>query len=279
VGVYENASRRGCGADRHEATRHGGYAEPAAADGKTASKPRERRARGARIPFTEKPVTTRRQMAELATMQERVIDALRASGDTHVANRLERCMRARLGRRSDDGRPWTCRSPGCVWCGKTLMRRWWLGIERWVAENGTPVSIAVLPCPHAAGQLRTAVARLRRACRDIRDRTARRCARWGGVAVAGMVSGDGTALILVRHPGITRCEVADILYRRWPDAAVADVGSVSPSWRMSVEDAAEIARARRGVEPLRVIILAQRVHQRQGCPHQHFCAEPMPVVL
>src|SRR5689334_10797679 len=106
-------------------------------------------------------MTTRRQMAQMAAMQERVIAALRGGGDGYVADRLGRCMRARLGRRQHGGRPWTCRSSGCLWCGKTLMRRWWVGIEHWATQDGTPVSLAVLPLPRDAGQLRATVARLR----------------------------------------------------------------------------------------------------------------------
>jgi hypothetical protein len=218
-------------------------------------------------------------MAEMTAMQERIINALWDGGDGYVADRLGRCMRARLGRRQHDGRPWTCRSPGCLWCGKTLMRRWWLGIERWIAQDGAPVSLAVLPRRDDAGQLRATVARLRRACRDIRDRTALRRMWWRGVAMAGMASGDGTALILIRYPDITEGEVADVLRRRWPDATVRHVGSMAPSWRMPVPDAVEIARTRRGVEPLRVVVLPQKVHRQHGLGHHPLPVEPMPIVL
>jgi hypothetical protein len=94
-----------------------------------------------------------------------------------------------------------------------------------------------------------------------------------------MAPGDGGMLVMIRHPGIPRCEVADVLCRRWPDAAAADVGSVSPSWRMRITDAIELARARRGVEPLRIIILAQQAHRQQATGRQPVSAEPMPIVL
>jgi hypothetical protein len=97
--------------------------------------------------------------------------------------------------------------------------------------------------------------------------------------MAGMAMGDGTALILIRHLGIARAEVADVFRMRWPDVRVQNVGSISPSWRMSVEDAIELARARRGVEPLRVIILAQQVHRQHGRWHQPLPADPMPIVF
>ncbi len=201
----------------------------------------------------------RRRSAEMRAAQAKVISALRESGDLHAANRLARCMQARAARRQGGGWPWTCRSPGCAWCGGTLARRWGRGLFEWAMEDGTaPVTLAILPLHLQAGELRAAVARLRRACRDVRDRAARRDRRWRGGAVAGMAPGDGTALLLIRHAGIGRAVIADALRRRWPDALVGDVGAASPSWTFTTRDAAELARARRGVEPLRIVVLAQR---------------------
>src|SRR4051812_10103283 len=105
-------------------------------------------------------MTTRRQMAEMAAIQERVIETLHDSGEVRIANRLNRCMAARVGRRSADGRPWTCRSAGCSWCRGTLIRRWWAGMERWITTDSDPVSLAVLPLHHEPCGVRTAVARL-----------------------------------------------------------------------------------------------------------------------
>src|SRR3954452_288386 len=130
-------------------------------------------------------MTTRLQMAEMVSTQERVIAALREGGDERLADRLAHCLKARIGRRSDDGRPWTCRSAGCSWCRKTTMRRWWNGVQRWIIEGGEPVSIATIPLQYRPGELRAAVARLRRACRDVRDRAARPRARGRSVALAG----------------------------------------------------------------------------------------------
>jgi hypothetical protein len=223
-------------------------------------------------------MTTQRQMVEMMAMQERIINALWDGGDGYVADRLGRCMAARLGRRHYDGRPWTCRSAGCLWCGKTLMKRWWAGIQRWITLNGAPVSLAVLPCHHDAGHLRATVARLRRACRDIRDRTARKHMRWQAAAMAGMALG-GTALILIRHPGTTRREITSVLCRKWADAIVRDVGSMAPFWRMPVPDAVEIAHARRGVEPLRMVVLPQKIHRQHSRGYQPLPVEPMPIVL
>ncbi len=231
------------------------------------------------------PMTARRGWAEVSASQVRVISALRESGDLHIADRLTRCMQARAARRQNDGWPWACRSSGCVWCGGTLARRWWRGLVRWAMEDGTaPVTLAILPLHHRAGELPAAVARLRRALRDVRDRAALRRTAWGGVAVAEMATGDGTAFVLVRHPGVARQEVAALLRRRWPAAVVREVGTEEPSWSMSVEDAAELARTRRGVEPLRIVILPQRA-ANTGERHSntaHETAEPfapMPIAF
>ena len=99
-----------------------------------------------------------------------------------------------------------------------------------------------------------------------------------------MATGDDTAFVLVRHPGIARHEVAAVLGRRWPAAVVRKIGAAEPSWSMSVEDAAELARARRGVEPLRIVGLPQRA-ANTGERHSntaHESAEPfapMPIAF
>jgi hypothetical protein len=152
-------------------------------------------------------------------------------------------------------------------------------MKYWIEAGRDLVSLAILPIDLAYGRLRAAVARLRRACRDIRDRAARRHTPWRRVAMAGMALGEGAAWLLIRHPGITRHAVTDLLCRRWPNAAIRDASTVSPPWRMSVEVAIELARIRRGVEPLRVVVLPQRVCEREGSTHKYPCAEPMPIVF
>lgn len=230
-------------------------------------------------------MTARRRTLEAAAAQERVIAALRATGEGHVADRLSRCLAVRLARRFGDGWIWTCRGAGCAWCRNTLARRWWAGMRRWSMEEGGPVSLAVLPLvDHSAG-LRAAVARLRRALRDARDRTARRRPSWRGVAVAGMATGDGAAFVLVSHPGLVRSEVVGILLKRWPTAVVVgEVDAVEPSWSMSTEDAAALARLRRGVEPLRIVVLPQSAAEAtaldlSGVNRLPVAVEPMPIAF
>lgn len=230
-------------------------------------------------------MTARRQTLERAAAQEGVIAALLATGHLHVADRLGRCMAAMVSRRNGGGYPWTCRGAGCAWCGKTRARRWWLGLRRWTTSEGGPVSLAVLPLRHRPGGLRTAVARLRRALRDVRDRAARRRPSWGSVALAGMATGDGAALLLINHTGIPRAELTAVLRKRWPEVAVVDADAPEPSWSMSTEDAAELARIRRGVEPLRIVVLPQRAadaeERGRGASAGGAAAwlEPMPIAF
>ena len=164
------------------------------------------------------------------------------------------------------------------------MRRWWKGVQRWIIEGGEPVSIATLPLQYRPGELRAAVARLRRACRDVRDRAARQRARWRSMAMAGMAFGNSTALLLIRHPVVALAEVGDVITRRWPDAVIRQGISASPCWAMSVEDAVELGRARRGCEPLRIVVLPQRVagvsvFQQMGEQEPRPPLEPMPIAF
>jgi hypothetical protein len=227
-------------------------------------------------------LTAQRRTIQAATTQRAVIGALRAAGDIAVADRLERCGLARQGRRGDGGWPWTCRSAGCVWCGRALVRKWWLGLRQWISSSGGLMSLIVVRLDHHTDELRGAVQRLRRALRDVRDRAARRDRRWRSVCIAGMAGGGGAALVLVQHPpGLSRAEVGAVLRRRWPEVGVGDVGDAMPARPLAVVEMVELARLRRGVEPLRVVILAQREPARidQGTLREgrgRRTLEPMP---
>ncbi|MBL6454532.1 hypothetical protein JMJ55_04295 [Belnapia sp. T6] len=78
---------------------------------------------------------------------------------------------------------------------------------------------------------------------------------WRSMALAGMATGDSELLLLVRHAEIDRAEVFDVFERRWPDMTLSAVGSISLTWNLTIEDAVEIAHAKRGVEPLRTVVL------------------------
>jgi hypothetical protein len=70
-------------------------------------------------------------------------------------------------------------------------------------------------------------------------------------------------------------EVLKVLRRRWPEVAVKSLADGTPRVAMDVADAADLARCRRGVEPLRQVILPQRVRQPATSP----TIDPMPVVI
>jgi len=83
-----------------------------------------------------------------------------------------------------------------------------------------------------------------------------------------MVGGDCKAFILVEHEGVERNEVLTVLKRRWPGVVLKNLTAESPTATMMVNDAADLARFRRGVEPLRVVVLPQREQQpsTSSCP-------------
>ncbi len=102
-----------------------------------------------------------------------------------------------------------------------------------------------------------ATRRLRKALRDVRDRQARIDPAWRAVAMAGMLSGDHL-LMVTQHHGIERDTLWATLERRWPDALVTVPGSIEPNSVMTVDAAVALACARRGIEPVRVVVPAQR---------------------
>ena len=90
-----------------------------------------------------------------------------------------------------------------------------------------------------------------------------------------MAGGDHTALVMISHDGVDRPEVLDVLRPRWPDIVVKDLETEEPTVAMSAHDAADLGRCRRGVEPLRVVILPQQDRSMVMVP----VIEPMPVLV
>jgi hypothetical protein len=127
----------------------------------------------------------------------------------------------------------------------------------WAGKDAAAISLPILPLPHQPGGLRAAVLRLRRLLRDTRDRQARRSRPWRAVAVAGMAQGDDKVMLLIRHAGIGEAEIVELLRMHWPGAQVTDITRVPPVWNLGIEDAVELARAKRGVEPLRIVVMRQ----------------------
>ena len=106
---------------------------------------------------------------------------------------------------------------------------------------------------------------------------ARRRRQWRTVAVAGLMDGDHKALIIVTHQGVDRREVLEVLCRRWPSIVLKDLESEEPVWAMTADDAAELGSRRRGAEPLRVLVLPQKITRVIVAPVPEI--EPMPVVV
>ena len=210
-------------------------------------------------------------MAMMSAQQE-VIVALRGIGELDLADRLERCMTARRERRGGDGWPYTCRSAACVWCRRPMIRSWWNGMCRWSAE----ATHRALP---SCGSIR------RLACPTPSDGCGAGCAMfeigWRGTGVDGATSlrWNGRrrrhGMVMVSHEGIDRCEVEDVLHRRWPDVVVKELEQEEPAVAMSPGDAADLGRHRRGVEPMRVVIMPQHDRQTITSP----VVEPMPVLV
>jgi len=91
------------------------------------------------------------------------------------------------------------------------------------------------------------------------------------------MGGDRRALIMISHHGIDRRAVQDVLCRRWPDVLVKDLAGEEPTWTMTPDEAAELGSRRRGAEPLRVLVLPQRVQRLTVAPAP--LIEPMSVLI
>jgi hypothetical protein len=91
------------------------------------------------------------------------------------------------------------------------------------------------------------------------------------------VGGDHRALLLISHEGVERREVINVLTRRWPDAVLKDLEYEEPMWEMTPDDAAKLGNRRRGVEPLRILVMPQKVARATVAPLREI--GPMPVLV
>jgi hypothetical protein len=71
-----------------------------------------------------------------------------------------------------------------------------------------------------------------------------------------MAGGDHTALVMITHDGVDQREVEAVLRRRWPQVTVKSLEQEQPAVVMQSGDAADLGRHWRGVEPLRIVIIA-----------------------
>jgi hypothetical protein len=198
---------------------------------------------------------TRLRKIELSnTEQQAAVCALLSNSEPDLAARLGRCMTAHRSRHHGNGRRYTCQSAACVWCRPMIIHGWWTGMCEWAAATS---SLGILSIGSSIGLL-DATRHLRRAIRDVRDRVARHRNPWRDVRLAGMIGGDRRAMVMVSHEEIDRREVQNVLQRRWPDVLIKNRGQEEPAWRMLPDDAAELGRCRRGVEPLRLVVMPQQ---------------------
>jgi hypothetical protein len=219
-------------------------------------------------------MTTQHEMEMVYVTQAEVIATLCEIGDDDLAIRLQRCMTARRERHYCGGWPYSCRTSACFWCRRAMIRGWWAGMAYW-SEAVAASSLAIISVLSPGG-LPDAVRRLRRGLRDVRDRAARRWKRWRAVSFAGLMGGDHRALVMISHQGIDRREVLGVLRRRWPDVVVKDLEHEEPTWAMTADDAADLGSRRRGAEPLRIVVMPQKVRRVTVAPTP--VIEPMPVL-
>ena len=150
---------------------------------------------------------------------------------------------------------------------------WWFGIREWSSAATSSLAIIALLSPVG---LYDAAGRLRRGLRDVRDRAARRWRQWRTVSFAGLMSGDHRALLLISHQGVDRRDVLNVLCRRLPDVVLKDLQQEEPAWEMTADDAAELGSRRRGAEPLRIVVMPQKMQRVTVAPVP--VVEPMPVL-
>ena len=199
-------------------------------------------------------MTTQRRIELSYTEQQAVIDALLSISEPDLAARLDRCMTSHRSRHHGAGRQFSCQSAACTWCRRAMIHGWWVGICDWAAVTS---SLAILSIDSSIGLL-DATRHLRRAIRDVRDRVARHRNEWRDVRFAGIIGGDRRTMLMVSHERVDRCEVQDVMRRRWPDVLINKPGREEPVWEMSPDDAAGLGQCRRGIEPVRLVIMPQR---------------------
>jgi len=185
-----------------------------------------------------------------------VILRLQMTESSELTHRIVRCqlMRRERGGAGHDGWPWRCRSGGCYACRRARVRSALAAATEWAAESGVAHSLIQIPMDHVDGEIRLAVRRLRREVRRLRDRLAVRDSLWQRVEIGG-IANSSTMDLLALHASMPRAQVAHRFSVRWPGARVTPLESNwSADGFMSCEDAAALARARRGIEPLRLYV-------------------------
>jgi hypothetical protein len=84
--------------------------------------------------------------------------------------------------------------------------------------------------------------------------------------------------VLISHDGVDRRDLLDVLCRRWPDAVLKDLAQEEPMWEMTPDDAADLGSRRRGAEPLRILVMPQKITRVTVAPTDLILA-PMPILV
>jgi hypothetical protein len=92
-----------------------------------------------------------------------------------------------------------------------------------------------------------------------------------------MIGGDHRALVMISHEGIDRRELLDVLCRRWPDVVLKALEHEEPMWETTPDEAADLGMRRRGVEPLRITVMPQKLTRVTVAPVREIEAMPMIV--
>ena len=215
------------------------------------------------------PRLTREAIIEAESRQAEVIAALTITGEGDLARRMTNCQSARLWRDGSFLR--CCRLAGCFSCRRPVIRKWWVALMEWAGPEATLVSIPL--GADVIGEMHA----LRRGLRDVRDRAAYRRPAWREVAFGGIVSG-ATAVVWVVHPNIPQAALLAVLRQRWPNTAVLSPVGNEPSWAMDTDTAVRLSVLRRGIEPMRAVVMPQGA-LNQPAPAEVPYLEPMPMLL
>src|ERR1700693_2566748 len=84
-------------------------------------------------------------------------------------------------------------------------------------------------------------------------------------------------IVLISHAGVDRREMLDVLRRRWPDVVLKDLEHEEPMWGMTPDDAADLGNRRRGLEPLRIMVMPQKTSRVTVASTPEIA--PMPMIV
>jgi hypothetical protein len=84
-------------------------------------------------------------------------------------------------------------------------------------------------------------------------------------------------MVMISHDGVDRRDVLDVLCRRWHEALLKDLALEEPMWAMTPDDAADLGMRRRGVEPLRIMVMPQKISRATLVPTREI--GPMPMIV